>query len=222
MGQLIQGVLIVRTKIPAMVAGLAGIAVTAALALPAAAAQPSSGTTTTATTSSKSGVIELRKTDPVYRVRPGESLVIEGPCGSVGKNNFQELLGDNFDDPGRSFVIQSCQGGYEPVWHSTVMKDAHNGNYFVSFTAEPGATYDAVVTVVGGTPVTPPTQPTSPTQPTAPTQPTTPTSSSAPTSPPASTQSSTPAQPSQQIPVKPKGAPQTGGGGMADVVSTWG
>jgi hypothetical protein len=32
----------------------------------------------------------------------------------------------------------------------------------------------------------------------------------------------TPTQPSQQVPVKPKGAPQTGGGGLADVVSSWG
>jgi hypothetical protein len=195
-----------------LASGLAGIALTAALSLPAGADQPTgtapittAPTTTTAPPTSTPPVpryIDLTPTMANAIALPGNYLEFVGPCNSV-KGNQPPLRGATFLAPGMTHEMQRClpyETPVTPVWHATVSKNARDGVYYVSYVSG-GITYGARVTVIDGRPpVTKPTQPTSPVQPTQPTTPTT---------------------PSQQVPVKPKGAPQTGGGGLADVVSTW-
>ena len=114
------------TKIPFVISGIAGIA----------AAVPST-----------SGHLELSKQFPVYRVHPGESLVISGPCGSAKNDAREELVGGDFT--GLSFTMETCAGGAElPTWRGSV----------IHFSSSVG-TYGAEVAVVGDTPVTPPKQP---------------------------------------------------------------
>jgi hypothetical protein len=198
-----------RTKIPFVVSGFVGLAVTAAFSMPASAGQPSG----TSAAPGRAGQIELTTGFPAYRVHPGESVVLDGPCGTIsgGPGALVELIGTApLTVPAYDKV--PCQGDkLRPVWHTTINTDAHDGAYTMHYITT-GGDYGARITVVDGVPpvTTPPT--------TTPPVTTPPTQSGAPT-PPAKT--TAPAKQSQQVPVKPKGAPQTGGGGLADVVSTW-
>lgn len=206
-----------RTKIPFAVSGFVGLAVTAAFSMPASAVQ-SSGTSAAP---GKAGQIELTTRFPAYRVHPGESVVLDGPCGTISgaPGALVELIGTApLKVPAYDKV--PCQGDkFRPVWHTTINADAHDGAYTMHY-LNTGGDYGARITVVDGLPpvTTPPV-----TTPPATTPPgTTPPVTTPPTRSGASTQPAKTAAPArQQVPVKPKGAPQTGGGGMADVVSTW-
>jgi hypothetical protein len=197
------GGITLRTKIPFLVAGLAGLALTAAFSLPAAADQPVNNG---AGPTSNDVVIPLNNESTYYGVGPGQTVSFQGRCGTVtAKSGEPKLVGrDFFANTGTySYAAVDCPDGtLQPTWRSIVNAKVHDGFYTVYYVVKKGK-YGATVEVDDGSgpPVTttpPPTQSTPPTKPTV------------------------PAKSTQQVPVKPKGAPQTGGGAMADVVSSWG
>lgn len=198
-----------RTKIPVVISGIAGIAATVAFSLPAAAAQPAGIATPTAA----SVHVALSSKYSDYRVRPGDSVEFTGPCGSIRHGELVELIGGTVLDSGFAYQEEACgTAEVRPTWHGTVSKTAQDGVSTVHYLAS-GGDFGASVRVVGAVPPPTTTPPT-----------TTPPTTTPPITTPPSTTSTAPSQPSaptQQVPVKPKGAPQTGGGGMAAVVGTW-
>ena len=200
-----------RTKSSIIASGAAGIAIAAMLALPAAATQQSTGSgtpttvptsttaapTTTPTAPSDPGELELLANFPSYTVHPGEAFELIGPCGSVPVpvKGGVKLVGSVPVDGGLHQDENKCRPEDDeyPYWVGTIAKGATDGTYSVYFVGNNSVKYG---TKFGARiTVVGGTQPTRPTS---------------------------PAKPTQQVPVKPKGAPQTGGGGMADVVSSWG
>lgn len=133
-----------RPIIPLLCAGVAGIAVTAALTLPAAAADQS-----TAATPHKD-IVTLPSAS-VVQVRPGDAIEIVGACRVI--DNGRPALHADFLAGALRYAVVPCQDGVNihPDWTDTVSKTARDGIYSVSYNWT-GTTYTAKVEVVGGKP----------------------------------------------------------------------
>jgi len=156
-------------------------------------------------------------------VAPGQRVDVTAHCdsGAIGP-----VMSDGFVAP-----VQLNTG-----WQAQAQAVDRPGRYRVSQTCGDGATVSTELVVTCPTPPTTTTAPPTTTT-TGPTS--TPGSSTSSTSPAGTTTTSpkglgaTPAEPARacltappsapkpQVPVKPQGAPETGGGGMAEAVSQW-